>query len=137
STIGRRDLDIPAEAVGQNNRHRAGIEAVVADAVTPAQHGPVAEAIRETDARAEVVRVKVVRVLANAVHSGESDHARHAGDGIYFVRIEAALVVVGLPARRVHIPAKTEVQRQTRRDLPIVLNERAPIIGPGSYTVRY
>ena len=70
-------------------------------------------------------------ILAEAIQAGEGHHAGRARDRIDRVRIESALVIGGLPARRVHVPSDPQIQRQPRAHFPVVLKICAVVIGAG------
>ena len=128
SAIGRIDVQRLRECPELSEGNRAGVGAVVVDAVPRPNHDRIAGAVRQAEPRAEVVHVEVMRVFALPVPARERHHAGTLADGIDAGRIEAALVIVQLPARRVHIPAHPEIEREPVGGLPTVLHIHAPIV---------
>ena len=94
----------------------------VEDAVSAAQHPPAANLVCETDTRSDVVVISVddrprVAVLAG---DGETDP----------VEVKKAAAVARVHRLRIEVVTQAEIQRQARRDFPVVLEKRAEVNFP-------
>jgi hypothetical protein len=103
----------------------------VKDAEAPAYHPTAARGIGEAEARANVVEIPLIRVSAGSIKTGEDETSRSAGHRIDRGGIERILRIGIGPSRRIDVVAKTEIQGETRGNLPIVLKESRVGIGDG------
>ena len=114
------------EAAADRERRSVVVLLGVDNRCSTAQNPLVAKAVGESNARAEVVVVEVVRVNALAVAAREREIAATVADRIDGIHVERVLLVVdALVARRIQIPTKPEIDREPGADAPVVLREDA------------
>src|SRR6187402_3459342 len=83
--------------------------------------------IRKAKAGRKIVVVTVVGCRAITVDAEELDYTGSAGYRVNRRSVEAVHAVVLIFDRRVGLPAQAEVQREPRRDIPVVLQEARQI----------